>query len=122
MSPSFKGGSNIAIKIPKFKFDQTVRFYKNVLKLPYLGKYGESHVFQFSSVRLWLDRVENYSQTDVWLEVHTDDVEQAKNYLQDHNVPIRDEIEPLDGVDGHWISDPAGVICLVSKEDEQQQV
>ena len=28
---------------------------------------------------------------------------------------LRDALEPLDGVEGHWTSDPAGVILLVRK-------
>jgi hypothetical protein len=29
----FEGGVNIAIKIPKNKYEQTISFYKNILKL-----------------------------------------------------------------------------------------
>lgn len=43
------GGSNIAIKVPKFKYDETVKFYKDILQLPYLGFISESHAFQFGS-------------------------------------------------------------------------
>ncbi len=33
METKFEGGINIAIKIPKSKYEQTVAFYRDVLKL-----------------------------------------------------------------------------------------
>lgn len=36
----FEGGLNIAIKIPKAKYEKTVAFYKDVLKMEILGKGG----------------------------------------------------------------------------------
>ena len=33
MDDKFSGGVNIAIKVPKSKYEQTVDFYKNILKL-----------------------------------------------------------------------------------------
>ena len=33
MEPKFSGGINIAIKIPKSKYEQTVHFYRDILKL-----------------------------------------------------------------------------------------
>ena len=67
--PTFSGGSNIAIKIPKYKYADAVRFYKDIVKLPYKGKQGNSHRFEFGQITLWLDEVENISQSDVWLEL-----------------------------------------------------
>ena len=116
--PKFTGGANIALKIPKFRFEETFKFYRDTLRLPYLGESRGAHRFQFGPICLWLDLVENYSQTDVWLELYTDDPERAADYLADSGVPIRDELEPLDGLTGHWLSDPAGVIHLICSPDE----
>jgi len=33
MNTKFEGGINIALKIPKSKYDQTVTFYRDILKL-----------------------------------------------------------------------------------------
>jgi catechol 2,3-dioxygenase-like lactoylglutathione lyase family enzyme len=33
MNNTFEGGINIAIKIPKSKYEQTVAFYRDILKL-----------------------------------------------------------------------------------------
>lgn len=117
-APEFRGGNNIALKIPKFRFAETVSFYRDTLKLPYLGEYRGSPQFRFGPVVLWLDLVENYSQADVWLELYTDDPEHAAKYLTDRGTPLRDEIESLDGVGGHWVSDPAGTIHLLSRTNE----
>ena len=49
----------------------------------------------------------------MWLELLTDDPDAAMTHL---GSPQRDELEPLDGVTGHWTSDPAGVVLLVRNE------
>ena len=63
-------------------------------------------------MNLALDRVDTQSQVDVWLELTTDDLNDAFDALRS---PKRDELEPLDGLDAHWTSDPAGTVLLVRK-------
>lgn len=120
--PTFSGGSNIALKIPRFRFAETVAFYRDTLRLPYLGQRDTSYVFQFGTMRLWLDEVPHYSQTDIWLELSTGDVEGAVAHLTAAQTPVRDELEPLGDFRGHWISDPAGVVHLLSHNEEVQLV
>ncbi len=36
-------------------------------------------------------------------------------HLKSAGVPVRDELEPLGDFLGHWISDPAGNVLLVSQ-------
>lgn len=108
------GSGNIAIKIPKYKYDDTVHFYKKTLKLPYLGFMSDSHAFQFGEMTLWLDCMDNYSQQDVWLELHVDDVKEAAEYFETHGVSRRDEVEVHENSDGYWISDPVGTILRVN--------
>lgn len=110
----FKGGNNIAIKIPKFKYDETVHFYKEVIELPYLGFISESHAFQFGDATLWLDCMDNYSQQDVWLEIQTDHMKAAADYLKENHINRRDEVEVHENSDGYWISDPSGTILRVN--------
>ncbi|GIN20660.1 hypothetical protein J1TS3_17940 [Siminovitchia fordii] len=110
----FKGGNNIALKIPKFKYSETVHFYKEVIKLPYLGFMSESHAFQFGDATLWLDCMDNYSQQDVWLEIQTDNVKIAAEYLQENHINRRDEVEVHENSEGYWISDPCGTILRVN--------
>ena len=77
------------------------------------GRPGGRSGFTFGDMTLWIDRVEKQSQVDVWLELFTDDPDAAMTHL---GSPQRDELEPLDGVTGHWTSDPAGVVLLVRNE------
>lgn len=108
-----KPGTNIAIKVPLHKWDETVAFYRDRVGLAVTRKSKNSIAFSFGSMTLWIDKVETQSQVDVWLELFADDPNRAIETLQS---PVRDELEPLDGVIGHWTSDPAGVVLLVRKE------
>jgi len=117
----FTGGKNIAMKLPSHIFDATVSFYKDVLKLPLIEKDEASIVFRFGTQNLWLDRVDRIRTAEIWLEIVTDDVEAAAEYLNQQNVPCRDEIEPLpNGFQGFWVSNPAEVIHLVARQSESE--
>ena len=39
----------------------------------------------------------------------------AARHVRDAGVPVRDELEPLGEFPGHWISDPAGNVLLLSQ-------
>ena len=119
VNPKFEGGKNIAMKLPSHVFDQTVRFYRDVLRLPMLKEDDNGVVFEFGALHLWLDRVDHFSQTEIWLEVTTDDVDAAADYFESTGTIRRDEIEPLpEGFDGFWICNPANAIHLVSRKEE----
>ena len=111
-----KPGQNIALKIPAHLHADTVAFYRDVLRLPVLQELADAVVFEFGSVRLWLDRIEHQSQTDVWFELRTDDLEQATRLVSDAGAPVRDQLEPLGSLRAHWISDPAGVVLLLNED------
>lgn len=120
MSPTFRPGSNLAMKVPPHRFDQTVAFYRDVLDFDVLHNPddppGESVRFRFGDKTLWIDRVDGLSQAELWLEVQTDDIESASRYLAQHGGIRRDEIEPLpDGFRGFWIASPSDMIHLVSE-------
>ncbi|SNY90350.1 hypothetical protein SAMN04515647_0514 [Cohaesibacter sp. ES.047] len=106
-------GKNIAIKVPQFKWDETVAYYRDRIGLKPVKEFPESIAFAFGEIVLWLDRVATQSQVDVWLEFITDDPDQALETLQR---PKRDELEPLGDIKGHWTSDPAGVVLLLRSE------
>ena len=121
-TPDFAGEKNIAVKIPRHAYEATVRFYRDVLGLPLLGRSEPSQsfpqgspAFDLHGMRLWLDEVPSYSKSDIWLQVQTSDVERAMAHLTQAGTPVRDELEPLGDFPGHWISDPAGNILLVSQ-------
>ena len=111
--PQFTGGLNIAIKVPASRYDKTVAFYRDTLGLAVAKEEDDSMAFEFGTQRLWVDRVRNYSRSDVWLEVNTPDPDAACGYLAEHGVATRDELEPLGDLDAHWVSDPSGTVLLV---------
>lgn len=116
----FRGGKNIALKIPKGKYQASVNFYKDVLKLAVEEKpidhptISRTHEVKFGSNILWLDCVDNYAHSEVWLELKTDDVSQATEHLQSNGIETIDEIEKIPE-DTHWITDPAGTVFILSK-------
>ena len=79
--PIFRPGPNIAMKVPTHQLDQTVMFYRDVLRLPVLNEFAPDLVFDFDGKRLWLDDTEHLSQAEVWLELRCDDLEAASEYL-----------------------------------------
>jgi hypothetical protein len=110
----YRGGRNIALKLPVDQFDATVRFYDEVLRLPRLSEFEPSVVFEFGANRLWLDRAAALSQAELWLELEVDDTRKAAQHLAQAGVVRRDEIEALpEGFDGFWIASPASIIHLV---------
>ncbi|MET0635168.1 MAG: hypothetical protein ABWZ25_04005 [Chitinophagaceae bacterium] len=115
METRFEAGINIAIKIPKSKYDQTVAFYRNILKLEVeekpISNPTVSRTFQvkFGNNIIWLDCVDNYTHSETWLQLTVPDVEAATSYLKHNGVETCDELEELPG-NMHWIMDPAGTV------------
>src|SRR5690554_4635857 len=112
MDIKFEAGINIAIKIPKSRYDKTVEFYKNVLKLEVEEKIidnptiSRTHEVKFGNNMIWLDCVDNYTHSETWLQLTVPDVEIATNYLQSNGVETCDELEELPK-NMHRIQDPA---------------
>ncbi|WP_327090260.1 VOC family protein [Nonomuraea sp. NBC_01738] len=124
MSPTFRGGHNIAMKLPKAQFDRTVAFYRDILGMEVTDESSDA-VDQCASVRLgpvtlWFDRVDNYARADLWLELFTDDVDAAAEHLAAHGVAVQDELEPFPaGMDAHWISNPVGIPHIIRLADDK---
>ncbi|MFZ0242986.1 MAG: hypothetical protein WAL90_15185 [Desulfobacterales bacterium] len=74
LKAKFTGGRNIAMKVPPHQFEETVRFYRDVLGLEERSREKSSVCFAFGSNRLWIDRTPSFSQAEIWLEVVTDDI------------------------------------------------
>lgn len=106
-------GKNIAIKVPLYRWDETVAFYRDRVGLAVTREMPDSVGFAFGPFTLWINRVEKQSQADIWLELFTGDPDAA---LETLGSPKRDELEPLDNVAGHWTSDPSGVVLLLRTE------
>ena len=113
--PIFCGGPNIAIKIPPESFEETLVFYRDVLRLPPVSGQSVDHMFHFGSSVLWLDRVEGIETAEVWLEIATPDTASASAHLTRCGVERCDSVEKLpDGFDGFWIRSPASMVHLVT--------
>lgn len=118
----FKGGLNIAIKIPKAKYDKTVAFYRDVLKLKVTEKpidnptVSRTHQVAFGNTTLWLDCADDRTHAETWLEINTPDVEKATAYLKSKGIDTCDELEKIPK-ENHWIMDPAGTVFLVEKDE-----
>lgn len=115
MNTKFEAGINIAIKIPKNKYEKTVSFYRDILKLEVEEKpiknptVSRTHEVKFGHNIIWLDCVDNYTHSETWLQLIVPDVEAATEYLQSNGVETCDEIEELPE-NMHWITDPAGTV------------
>nr|WP_315034708.1 hypothetical protein [uncultured Chryseobacterium sp.] len=115
MNTNFNAGINIAIKIPKNKYEKTVAFYKDILKLVVEEKpinnptVSRTHEVKFGHNIIWLDCVDNYTHSETWLQLTVPNVEEATQYLLSNGVQTCDEIEELPE-NMHWITDPAGTV------------
>lgn len=118
METKFEGGTNIAIKIPKRKYEETVNFYREILKLEVTEKpidnptVSRTHQVKFGNNIVWLDCVDNSSHSEAWLELKTPDVEVAARYLKSRGIDTCDELEKIPE-NMHWIIDPAGTVFIL---------
>lgn len=121
MESKFQAGVNIAIKIPKGKYEKTVAFYRDILKLQVVEKpidnptVSRTHEVKFGNNIVWLDCVDNYTHSETWLQLTVPDIEEATNHLQSNGVETCDEIEELPK-NMHWIQDPAGTVFNLQEE------
>lgn len=115
MKPKFEAGINIAIKIPKSKYEKTVAFYRDVLNLEVVEKpitnptVSRTHEVKFGHNVIWLDCVDNYTHSETWLQLTVPNVAEASDYLKANDVESCDELEELPD-NMHWIMDPAGTV------------
>ncbi|BAP30950.1 uncharacterized protein CHSO_1913 [Chryseobacterium sp. StRB126] len=120
MSIPFEAGINIAIKIPKSKYEKTVAFHRDILKLAVEEKkidnatVSRTHEVKFGNNIIWLDCVDNYTHSETWLQLTVPNVEEATQYLQLNGVEACDEIEELPE-NMHWITDSAGTVFNVQQ-------
>jgi hypothetical protein len=114
----FEGGPNIALKIPREKYEETVHFYRDILLLEVEEKAIEhptvsrTHQVKFGSNILWLDCVDHFTSSQVWLEVRSLDSSDALPYLNSNGVEAEDDLEQIPET-MHWIRDPAGTVMIL---------
>jgi catechol 2,3-dioxygenase-like lactoylglutathione lyase family enzyme len=111
----YRGGNNVAMKLPPHHFDGALKFYRDTLGLK-VSDHGESKLVEFGPIRLWLDPCPQFSQTELWLEVVADNTDAAERHFADTKTVRCDAIEKLP-VDfrGFWITSPADIVHIVSE-------
>lgn len=82
-------GRNIAINVPAHRWNEMVAFHLDRIGLARLRDSPDSIAVAFGEIGLWLDRVPQQIQADVWLELITDDPDAALARL---GRPQRDEL------------------------------
>jgi predicted enzyme related to lactoylglutathione lyase len=124
MDAKFQGGINIAVKIPKSKYDKTVTFYRDILKLEVEEKpisnptVSRTHQVKFGNNIIWLDCVDNYTHSETWLQIIVPNVTEATEYLKQNGVETCDELEELPS-NMHWIQDPSGTVFNLQQGDTE---
>lgn len=117
MTMALDGGRNIAVKVPAHLYEATVSFYRDVAGLKPLDQHLPHICFEFGANQLWIDRCDGRGQTEVWLELVTDDIPAAARHLAQSGVTRCDAVEKLpDGFDGFWIASPASTVHLVAQK------
>jgi len=110
---SIAGGVNIAMKVPSHQYDDVVDFYRERLGLGEIEG-GADVSFQFGPNRLWIDRVQQLSQAELWLELVAEDFASAARRLESGGVVRDDAIEPLPAtMQAGWFFNPAGIVHLL---------
>jgi catechol-2,3-dioxygenase len=54
--PNFKAGKNLAIKVPRHKYQSTISFYKEIIGLNIIKEEYNSVAFEFGEMYLWVDK------------------------------------------------------------------
>lgn len=122
-SPQFRGGRNIAMKLPPHQYEATIKFYRDTLGLAVTQTSENSHAVDYGPIRLWLDRCEKVSHAELWLDIGTSDTEAAARHLAAQDVVRCDAIEELpENFDGYWIANPAGIVHIVSGYEDSGAV
>ena len=124
MNQKFEAGINIAIKIPKGKYEKTISFYRDILKLEVMEKtidnptVSRTHEVKFGNNIIWLDCVDNYTHSETWLQLTVPNVPEATDYLLSKGVETCDEFEELTE-NMHWIQDPAGTVFNLQQRKKE---
>ncbi|MGJ3257598.1 MAG: hypothetical protein ACFE0K_14895 [Alcanivorax sp.] len=119
MGLQFQPGRNIAMKVPSHEHKATVRFYRDVLRLKDISgsSPGDTPKFEFGDKVLWLDCEPGLSQSEIWLEIVTNNIGQASEYFREQGSQRRDDIEDLpEGFQAFWIASPSNIIHLISQQ------
>ena len=113
----FRGGKNVAMKVPSHQFDSTVESYI-AMEIPIIHRSETSTTFEFGPINLHIDSVTNMSQAEIWLEFISSDANLAEEITAKAGFSRCDSIEALpEGYKGFWVSSPASIVHLISENE-----
>jgi hypothetical protein len=116
-TPTFRGGRNVAMKVPAHQFENTVEAYQR-LGIPVLERTASYVCFEFGPMKLHVNKVTGLSQSEIWLEFITSDASAAAPVVAQNGFVRCDDIEPLpEGYAGFWVMNPAAIVHLVSEKE-----
>ena len=120
---NFRGGRNVAMKLPPHQYEAMVKFYRDTLGLEVKQTSDNSHAVDYGPIRLWLDRCPKASQAELWLDIGTNNTKAAAKHLEAQGVLRCDAIEELPkNFDGYWIANAAGIVHIVSGYEDSGAV
>jgi hypothetical protein len=64
---------------------------------------------------LWIDKSDQISQAEIWLEIRATDLKATQKLFKEKKVIQCNQMEKLpDGFKGFWIMNPANIVHLIS--------
>ncbi len=118
MTAKFHGGIDIAMKVPPHQYQAMIAFYRDIVGLKQIVEKAPTIGFELGPNKLWIDEAPGMSQAEIWLELFTDNFDEAAAHLANSDVVRCDPIEPLpQGFRGGWITSPANIIHMVREVD-----
>jgi hypothetical protein len=117
--PHARPGRNIAVKVPLYRYDETVAYYRTVLVSPSRVRWRTARASASATSRSGSTACPTRARGDVWLELFSDEPTEALTKL---GSPRRDELEPLDTVTGHWTCDPRRHVLLVRRRHSRRHM
>ena len=115
--PTFRGGRNIAMKVPAHQYDATIESYCQ-MGIPLLEQSRTHAAFEFGPMMLHVDSVTNLSHAEIWLEFIVSDAKAAAAYAEQTRFVRCDEVEPLrNDFPGFWLTGPSSIVHLVTENE-----
>eukprot|EP01064_Diplonema_japonicum_P039610 TRINITY_DN9981_c0_g2_i1.p2 TRINITY_DN9981_c0_g2~~TRINITY_DN9981_c0_g2_i1.p2 ORF type:complete len:363 (+),score=127.25 TRINITY_DN9981_c0_g2_i1:34-1122(+) len=110
----FNGGNSLIIKCPTHKYESTVAFYRDILRLNVEYSSKDTCKLEWSEfMYVWISRTDKLTHPSVWLVVDTNCTVRAKALLEKCEM-MRNEVDQLaEGVDGFWASPVNDMVHLI---------
>lgn len=115
---NLKAGKYIVLKIPMYLFEDTLHFYRDILlmdvevKASFNAKKSKSAIIAFGTNTLRLEAEDQQLESNILLELSTDQIASAVEYFKANEVQIENS-----EASNHYLKDPAGNLIYLSTKD-----